>query len=72
MNELIKRVKGPTPRFFQKIRNIGLLLTAIGGAIATAPVVLPAVFTTIAGYVTVAGAIASAISQTAVEDADLL
>lgn len=72
MNELIKRVKGPTPKFFQKIRNIGLLLTAIGGAIATAPVVLPAVITTIAGYVTVAGAIASAISQTAVEDADLL
>lgn len=72
MKEIIKRVKEPTPRFFQKIRNLGLLLTAVGGAIATAPVALPVMLTTIAGYVMVAGAIASAISQTAVKDNRLL
>jgi len=44
----------------------------VGGAIATAPVALPVMLTTIAGYVMVAGAIASAISQTAVEDNRLL
>ena len=72
MKEFIKRLQEPTPRFFQKIRNLGLLLTAVGGAIATAPVALPVMLTTIAGYVMVAGAIASAISQTAVEDNRLL
>lgn len=48
------------------IRNIGLALTAISGVIATAPVTLPAVIVTVAGYLAVAGGIASAISQTAI------
>ena len=53
-------------QFFKKIRNIGLVLTAISGVIATAPISLPAVLVTVAGYLAVAGGIASAISQTAV------
>ncbi|MDQ0478034.1 MULTISPECIES: hypothetical protein [Chryseobacterium] len=66
MKNIIQRVQEPTPRFFRKIRNAGLLLTAVSGAVLTAPVALPAVLITAAGYLAIAGAIASAISQTAV------
>lgn len=58
-----ERVQSPTPNFFKKIRNIGLILAAVGGAIITAPVALPAVVVNIAGYLAVAGGIASAVSQ---------
>jgi ABC-type long-subunit fatty acid transport system fused permease/ATPase subunit len=68
MKNIIQRVQEPTPRFFRKIRNMGLLLTAVSGAVLTAPVTLPAVLMTAAGYLAIAGAIASAISQTAVTD----
>ena len=67
MNEIIQRLKAPTPRFFRKIRNAGLVLTAVAGAIATAPVALPASLIAAAGYLALAGAIASAVSQTAVK-----
>lgn len=62
----MERVQEPTPRFFQRIRNIALALTGISGALLTAPVALPAVLVTIAGYAATAGAIASVISQTAI------
>ena len=66
MKKIVERIQEPTPKFFKKIRNIGLVLTAISGVIATAPVSLPTVLVTVAGYLAVAGGIASAISQTAV------
>ena len=68
MKNIIQRVQEPTPRFFRKIRNAGLLLTAISGAVLTAPVALPALLITAAGYLAIAGAIAGAVSQTAVQD----
>ena len=66
MKKIVERIQEPTPKFFKKIRNIGLVLTAISGVIATAPISLPVVLVTVAGYLAVAGGIASAISQTAV------
>ena len=60
---IIKRVKSPTPKFFKVLRNIGLVLAAVGGTILAAPVALPAVITTIGGYVAVAGGVVSAVSQ---------
>ena len=66
MKKIVERIQEPTPKFFKKIRNIGLVLTAISGVIATAPISLPAVLVTVAGYLAVAGGIASAISHTAV------
>ncbi|MGY5678015.1 hypothetical protein [Riemerella anatipestifer] len=56
----------PTPRFFRVLRNIGLVLTAVSGVLATAPVALPTAVVTIAGYLAVAGGIASAVSQSAI------
>ena len=57
------RVQEETPSFFKKLRNIGLVLASIGGVILTAPVSLPAIVTSIGGYVAVAGGPLSAVSQ---------
>ncbi len=58
------RIKAPTPRFFRTLRNAGLILAAIGGALISAPVTLPVGLVTLAGYAIVAGGVASAVSQT--------
>ena len=60
---IIKRVKSPTPKFFKVLRNIGLVLAAVGGTILATPVALPVIVTTIGGYVAVAGSVISAVSQ---------
>jgi len=67
MNQLIDRIQSPTPKFFKKLRNIGLVLATVAGTIAAAPVALPAVIIKIAGYLALASGVASAVSQTAVE-----
>ena len=64
---VIERVKAPTPKFFRTLRNIGLALAAVGGAILAAPIAIPASLITIAGYVTLAGGVMRAVSQTAVD-----
>jgi hypothetical protein len=63
-------MQAPTPKFFRVLRKIGIGLAATGGALLTAPVALPAVVLTIAGYVTVAGTVMTAVSQTAVAGDD--
>ena len=60
---IIKRAKLPTPKFFKVLRNIGLVLAAVGGTILAAPVALPAIVVTVGGYVAVAGGVLSAVSQ---------
>ena len=63
---VIQRAKAPTPKFFKTLRTIGLVLAGVSGSILAAPVALPAVLVTVAGYVAVAGGVISAVSQTAV------
>lgn len=65
---LIQRVQAPTPKFFKKLRNIGLTLAAIATTVAAAPIALPAIVIKIAGYLAVASGVAGAVSQTAVEN----
>ncbi|HWV74080.1 MAG TPA: hypothetical protein VN040_20320 [Pseudosphingobacterium sp.] len=67
-SEITERIKSPTPKFFKKIRTIGLALGAIGGALLTAPITLPATIVTIAGYLATAGIVASAVSTVARDD----
>ena len=55
---LQERVKSPTPKFFKKVRNIGLVLAAISATIIASPIALPAVVIQIAGYLAVAGSVA--------------
>jgi hypothetical protein len=65
---IIKRAKAPTPKFFRIMRTIGLTVAAVGGSFLAAPVALPAGLVTVAGYLTIAGSVMSAVSQTAVEN----
>lgn len=66
MNTVVKRMKRKTPKFFRKVRNTGLTLAAVGATLLASPVVLPAAILKVAGYLAVAGAVTSAVSQTAV------
>lgn len=59
----MQRAQAQTPPFFRKIRNLGLILTALATAVLTIPVSLPALVITISGYAAAAGAAATAISQ---------
>ena len=65
---IAERYKKPTPKFFKTLRNIGIALATAGGAIIAAPVAMPALVVTIATYMTVAGTVATAVSQAVVTD----
>ena len=64
---LLERAVAPTPKLFRILRLIGLTLAAASGALLAAPVALPAIVTTVAGYVAIAGTVATAVRQVAVE-----
>lgn len=66
MNYVWQRLKAPTPLFFRKLRRAGMMVTAIGAVLLTAPVSLPLVVVQLAGYFTVAGGVLTAVSQTTV------
>ena len=66
--KIIERYKKPTPKFFRILRNIGIALATAGGAIIAAPVSIPAAIITVATYMTVAGTVATAVSQAVVSD----
>ena len=63
MKKILNRASAPTPKFFKVLRTIGLALAAVGGTILAAPVALPAIVTTIGGYVAVAGGVLTTVSQ---------
>ncbi|WP_339920773.1 hypothetical protein [uncultured Flavobacterium sp.] len=65
---VVERTKSPTPKFFRVLRSIGLALLALSGSVITAPVVLPTVVVSAAGYLAVAGGVLSAVSQMTVDD----
>ena len=65
---VVERAKAPTPpEIFKVLRTIGLALLAVSGSIVAAPVALPAVVVTVAGYAAVAGGVLSAVSQITVD-----
>ena len=66
--EILKRASKPTPPFFKRIRNIGLILAGVSAAIISAPIALPAAVITVSGYLAVAGSIAGAIAQMAKDE----
>lgn len=72
MKKIINRAKAPTPKFFKVLRTVGLALAAVGGTILAAPIALPAIITTIGGYVAVAGGVLSAASQLTTTDDSIL
>jgi len=64
---LTERAASPTPKFFKKLKLIGLSLAAASAALLAAPIALPAAVVSIASYIALAGAVASAVSQVTVE-----
>jgi len=68
---LVQRAKAPTSKFFKVLRNIGLVLATVGGTILAAPIALPIVVSSAAGYLTVAGGVLSAVSQLTTTNEDL-
>jgi uncharacterized membrane protein HdeD (DUF308 family) len=64
---VVERAQAPTPKFFKVLRTIGIALLAVSGSIIAAPVALPAVLVTVAGYAAVAGGVLSAVSQITVD-----
>ncbi len=68
MKKIVKRMRKPTPPFFKKTRSIGLTLIVLGTFVFATPVALPAIAGKIAGYITVAGVVMSAVSQAVVAD----
>jgi ABC-type xylose transport system permease subunit len=66
-----QRLTAPTPKFFQKIRNIGIVAGAVGTALLAQPIELPGFVSTIATYLILAGTITSIISQAAVDNSKI-
>lgn len=66
--KIVERLQSPTPKLFQRLRNVGLAMAAIGGVVIASPVVLPVWLITVSGYLTVAGGMIGAISQLTVKD----
>jgi hypothetical protein len=67
LNSFFDRCAQPTPPFFQKMRKVGLMVAAAGTALIAEPVALPAAVLAIGGYLIVGGAVASAVSQAAID-----
>lgn len=65
--EILQRLTAPTPPFFRKVRNIGLVLTAIGAAVIGIPEQLPQTVGNIAGIMALIGSVMTGISQAAVK-----
>lgn len=72
LQSYLKRAGKKTPPFFKKLRLAGLILGAVGATVLAAPIALPALVVTIAGYVATTGAVITAVSQAAMADGEVL
>lgn len=67
LREVMDRMKADTPPFFKKLRTVGLILAAVGTSVLASPIALPAVMSSVAGYLILGGSILTTVSQTVVE-----
>jgi hypothetical protein len=65
---IYERATAETPQFFKKLRTIGIVVGVVGGALATAPVSLPAGIIALSGYLITAGTIITTVSQITVDE----
>ena len=68
LSSFATRCKSETPKFFKKLRTIGLVVAAVGTTIIASPIALPAVVSTLGGYLILGGTVMTTISQSAVEE----
>lgn len=65
---MMKRVQAPTPKFYRRIRNIGIVLATLSSSILASPDRFPHLLVQIAGYLAVGAAVATALSQMATDE----
>lgn len=70
LKSYFKRCGKETPPFFRKLRLAGIIIAAVGTTLLAAPIALPAVAVTVAGYLATAGAVATAVSQATISNDD--
>jgi len=58
-----QRYQSPTPKFFKKLAWIGGSIAAAGLGLITAPVALPAVLITVAGYMVTGGTVMTIVAK---------
>jgi hypothetical protein len=68
LSSLRERANAETPLFFRKLRLVGLVAVTIGTTILAAPVAVPVLVTTLAGYIVLGGTVLTAVSQITVEN----
>lgn len=66
--QLYDRLKAPTPKFWQRVRRVGVVLGSAGAAMLAAPATLPAWIPVAGGYVVLAGSLITALSSLTCED----
>ncbi len=71
MKTISNRVRSNTPPFWKKVRKFSLIIGAAGGAlvatVTSGGLALPAIVTTLAGYMVAVGATGAAVASAAVE-----
>ena len=68
---LKERFLAPTPKFWKKVQCIGVVLSAVGAVLITAPVGLPIAIITAGGYAAFGGSLIAAMSQLTVDDSQV-
>lgn len=68
---LKERFLAPTPKFWKKVQSIGLVLSAVGTVLITAPVGLPIAIITAGSYAAFGGSLIAAMSQFTVDDSQV-
>lgn len=62
---MFSRLKSPTPKFFKNLAKVGGVVVAVGTAIITAPVAIPAAIVGIGSYLIVGGSVILAVAPLA-------
>lgn len=58
-----ERFQSTTPKFFRRVRTVGLCLVAVGGILVAPPVSIPTGLVSLGGYLLVAGLVTIAVAQ---------
>jgi hypothetical protein len=68
MKQMLDRMKKPTPKFFARLRNIGLTAGAVGAALLAQPAHLPQIFLKLAEWLAITGTVTGIVSQATVKN----
>jgi hypothetical protein len=67
-NEILNRIKAPTPKFWRKFRNTAGVIAGIAGALIVAPIAWPVGAITAFTYIAVVGGAVAGTAQLTKED----